>query len=109
MADSAQLTCSEGTESSSELEEEEEVEEYFLFLLAIFLEDFLFEDFFSSLFLSLVDEGFESRSSEEIDLALLECFEGFFLFFGMRVLKLRGPEALRVAAGEVIKDGKVSG
>jgi len=109
MADSAQLTCSEGTESSSELEEEEEVEEYFLFLLATFLEDFLFEDFFSSLFLSLVDEGFESRSSEEMDLVLLECFEGFFLCLGMRVLKVRGPEALRVAAGEVIKEGKASG
>ena len=63
------------------LEDEEELVEYFLDLVELFLEDFLacFEDFFSNLFLSLVDEGLESSAEGD----LLKCFDVFLLGLGI--------------------------
>ena len=76
-----------GESESEEAEGEGELELYFLDLLADFFEDLLLrlEDFVSNFFLSLLDEGFEFRSTEEGDLHLFECLVDFFLCLGIRV------------------------
>ena len=82
------------------LEEGDELVEYFLALLDAFLEDFFecFEDFLSSLFLSLFELGLESSTDGDLD--LLEDLADFFFGFGIRVEKLRGPpDACMAAAG----------
>ena len=109
-------TCSEGEESSTETEEAEEEEEYFLDFLASFFEDLLGLCLAACLskFFCFVDAGFESSSDEDfsnLSLSLLDVglelsragvdFEDFEDFLNSLGYKTCRKESLRMKQSQL--------